>query len=46
MVLSLLLKVINGNLELGNGLLGLEGLCHEDIAVLGQFCGEVMTWCH
>ena len=25
-------------LELGNGLLRLEKLCHEDIALLGQFC--------
>ena len=30
-------------LELGNGMLGLERLCHEDIAVLGQFCVEVIT---
>ena len=30
-------------LELGNGLSGLERLCLEDIAVLGQFCVEVIT---
>ena len=33
-------------LELGNGLLGLEKLCHEDIALLGQFCVEVIAYCH
>ena len=22
----------------------LKGLCHEETAVLGQFCGEVIVW--
>ena len=25
------------------GLNGLKGLCQEDIAVLGQYCAEVIT---
>ena len=24
------------------GLKGLKGICHEDIAILGQFCTEIM----
>ena len=27
------------------GLKGLNWLCPQDIAVLGQFCAEVITWC-
>ena len=23
----------------------IKGLCHKDIAILGQFCAEVITWC-
>ena len=26
------------------GLKGLKGICHEDIAILGQFCAEIMTF--
>ena len=24
------------------GLKGLKGICHEDVAILGQFCAEIM----
>ena len=27
------------------GLKGLKGICHEDIAILGQICAEIMTFC-
>ena len=23
----------------------LKGLCHEDFAILGQFCAKIITWC-
>ena len=26
------------------GLKGLKGICHEDMAILGQFCAEIMTF--
>ena len=27
-----------------SGLKGLKGICHEDIAILGQFCAKIMTF--
>ena len=23
----------------------LKGLCHEEFAILGQFCAKIITWC-